>query len=92
VFFDAVALVLSASAGTLLAKDAGAVDFVRDAYAHLKVIGYTSGAAPLIAKAGIVDQSDEGIISLAVLQSVGDLLRVAKRQRVWAREPAIRGL
>ena len=92
VFFDAVALVLSAGAGTLLAKDAAAVDFVRDAYAHLKVIGHTSGAAPLIAKAGIVDQSDEGIISLAVLQSVGELLRVAKRQRVWVREPAIRGL
>src|SRR5690606_19250027 len=63
VFFDAVALVLNAPSGALLAKDAAAVDFVRDAFAHLKVIGYTSGAAPLLGKAGITDPSDEGVVS-----------------------------
>jgi catalase len=92
IFFDAVALVLNAPSGALLAKDAAAVDFVRDAFGHLKVIGYTSGAAALIAKAGITDQSDEGVVSLAVLQSVSTFVGAAKRQRVWAREPSIRVL
>jgi catalase len=92
IFFDAVALVLSGPAGSLLAKDAAAVDFVRDAFGHLKVIGYTSGAAPLLERAGITDQSDEGIVSLAVLQSVSTFIDIAKRQRIWAREPTIRAL
>ena len=92
VFFDAVALVLSVGAGAVLAKDAAAVDFVRDAFGHLKVIGYTSGAAPLLAKASIADSSDDGVVSLAVLQSVNTFISAAKRQRVWAREPAIHSL
>jgi catalase len=92
IFFDAVAVVLSAAAGALLAKDAAAVDFVRDAFGHLKAIGYTSGAAPLLDKAGVAEQADEGVVSLAVLQSVGTFITVAKRQRVWAREPSIRVL
>jgi catalase len=90
VFFDAVALVLSTAAGPVLAKDAAAVDFVRDAFGHLKVIGYTSGAAPLLEAARIPDQVDEGVVSLAVLQSVTTFIEAAKQQRVWAREPAIR--
>jgi catalase len=88
-FFDAVALVLSAAAGPMLAKDAAAVDFVRDAFGHLKVIGYTSGAAPLLEAARIAEQADEGVISLAVLQSVTTFVEVAKSQRIWAREPSI---
>jgi catalase len=92
IFFDAVALVLTAVAGSLLAKDAAAVDFVRDAFGHLKIIGYTSGAAPLLQRAGIADQCDEGVVSLAVLQSVGTFINMAKRQRVWGREPTIRVL
>jgi catalase len=88
-FFDAVALVLSAAAGSVLAKDAAAVDFVRDAFGHLKVIGYTSGAAPLLEAARIADQADEGVISLAVLQSVTTFVDTAKNQRIWAREPSI---
>jgi len=92
IFFDAVALVLNAASGALLAKDAAAVDFVRDAFGHLKVIGYTSGAALLLEKAGITDQADEGVVSLAVLQSVSTFVNAAKRHRVWPREPSIRAL
>jgi catalase len=92
VFFDAVAAVLSAPAGVLLSRDAAAVDFVRDAFGHLKVIGYTSGAAPLLDKAGISAAGEEGVVSLAVLQSVDTFIASAKKQRVWAREPHIRTL
>jgi len=46
----------------------------------------------LLEKAGITDQSDEGVVSLAVLQSVSTFVGAAKRQRVWAREPSIRVL
>ncbi len=92
IFFDAVAIVISAAAGPVFARDAAAVDFLRDAFGHLKVIGYTSGAAPLLQAAHIADQADEGVISLAVLQSVSTFVETAKNQRIWAREPSIRSL
>ena len=55
VVFDAVALVLSDEAGKRLAKEAAAVDFVRDAYGHLKAIAVDAGARAVL-KAGGIEQ------------------------------------
>ena len=48
VLFDAVALVLTREAAAKLAEEGAAVDFVRDAFGHLKAIGCTRrrGSAP----------------------------------------------
>ena len=62
VLFDAVALVLTHDSATRLANEAAAVDFVRDAFGHLKAIGCTPDADPLLEKAGIA--RDEGIVGL----------------------------
>ncbi len=64
VLFDAVALVLSDEAADRLTREAAARDFVADAFAHCKFIGFTAGAMPLLAKAGIEPDMDEGLISL----------------------------
>ena len=48
VVFDAVALVLSSEAGNRLAKEAAAVDWVRDAYGHLKAIAFDAGARAVL--------------------------------------------
>ena len=53
VLFDAVALVLTRDAASKLAEEGAAVDFVRDAFGHLKAIGCTLDADPLLKKAGI---------------------------------------
>ncbi|HEY0198193.1 MAG TPA: catalase, partial [Rhodanobacter sp.] len=58
--FDAVALVLSDAAGKLLAKEAAAVDFVRDAFGHLKAIAADAGAQAVLKAGGIA--KDAGVV------------------------------
>ena len=43
VLFDAVAIIVDHDAATVLAKEAAAIDFVRDAFGHLKAIGVDAG-------------------------------------------------
>jgi catalase len=86
VFFDAVAIFASAEGIKPLLKNSAAVDWVRDSFGHLKVIGHTSAAHPLFAKPSIADDLDEGMIELNGRPSVGRYIEAAKQQRVWARE------
>jgi catalase len=62
VLFDAVALILNESAAEKLCGKAAAVQFVMDAFGHLKAIGHTPGATALLQKAGV--QPDDGVVSL----------------------------
>ncbi|MFN3277092.1 MAG: catalase [Paracoccus hibiscisoli] len=62
VLFDAVALVLSAEDAARMAKFKPAVDFVSDAFAHLKAIGADDVSAKLLAAAGVVP--DAGVTKL----------------------------
>ena len=86
VFFDAVAIFASAEGASTLLKNSAAIDWVRDAFGHLKVIGHTSAAQPLFAKASLADDLDEGVIELDGRPGVGQYIEAAKQQRVWARE------
>ncbi len=52
VLFDAVAVLPSADGCALLAGDAPSLDFVGDAFAHCKFIGYGADAMPLLEAAG----------------------------------------
>jgi catalase len=85
VFFDAVAIFASAEGVKPLLKNSAAIDWVRD-FGHLKVIGHTSAAQPLFAKASIADDLDEGVIELDTRASIGQYIEAAKQQRVWDRE------
>ncbi|MGA0600286.1 catalase [Caulobacter sp. KR2-114] len=92
VLFDAVALLPSPEGGFELATEAAAVNFVRDAFAHLKVIAYLPAAEPLFVKgglSGVGPGSDPGLIVLPA-RSVDDFVRVAAEGRIWAREPQVR--
>ncbi|MBV9907534.1 MAG: hypothetical protein JOY52_08215 [Hyphomicrobiales bacterium] len=53
VFFDAVAIFASAEGVKPLLKNSAAIDWVRDAFGHVKVIGHSAVAEPLFAKTGI---------------------------------------
>ena len=86
VFFDAVAIFASADGIKPLLKNSAAIDWVRDAFGHLKVIGYMPAAQPLFAEACIADDLDEGMIELDARASVEQYIDAAKQQRVWARE------
>ncbi|MBL8781165.1 MAG: catalase [Alphaproteobacteria bacterium] len=84
IMFDAVALVLSPEAAQALTKEGAAVQFVMDAFGHLKAIGANAGAKALLDKAGV--ELDEGVTGLGK-----DFIRAAGR-RFFEREPNVRTL
>ena len=88
VFFDTVVILASEKAATDLATQAAAVDWVSDAFAHLKVLAYTPGAQPLLDRAGV--KPDAGIIPLASEKAVAKYIATARNGRIWDREPSLR--
>ena len=82
--FDAVALVLSEKGCATLLKEAAAIQFVMDAFGHLKAIGAGKAAKPLLDKAGV--EADEGITAL------GKPFLEAAARRYYEREPKLRML
>ncbi len=86
VLFDAVAVIASDNgAGALLAESA-AVAWVHDAFAHLKVIGATAQAGPLLDAAGV--EPDEGVVGIG--KDAAAFITAAAAGRIWAREPDVR--
>ncbi|MDT6942009.1 catalase [Brucella pseudogrignonensis] len=90
VLFDAVALVLSEEAVNRLIGESTARDFVADAFAHCKFIGFTAGAMPLLTKAGIEPEMDEGLIPLDNARAATDFVASCRKLRLWAREDTVK--
>jgi catalase len=88
VVFDAVALVLSEPAGKALCREAAAVDFVRDAFGHLKAIAADAGAQALLMAGGIEPDPDPGVVGADEVKAF--LSAACTRQ--WAREKTVRTL
>ncbi|RWC28428.1 MAG: hypothetical protein EOS27_18910 [Mesorhizobium sp.] len=53
ILFDSVVPLVSEDGAEMLAKDAASRDFVADAFAHLKFIGFTAAAGPLLTAGGV---------------------------------------
>jgi len=87
VLFDAVAIVLSEDGCAQLLKEGAAVDFAKDAFGHLKAIGHTPEAQPLLDKAGV--EPDASVIDLS---TEADAFLAPARTRQWDREPKVRML
>jgi catalase len=93
VLYDAVAVIAEPGGARALAARPAARDFVTDAVAHCKFIGYTSGAAVLFEAAGLpADPSaeDEGFVSLADYPAAEFIAR-CRRLRFWHRQFAAAG-
>jgi catalase len=84
VLADAVAVLLSEEGTAALLKEGAAIQFVMDAFGHLKAIGHSPEAQPLLDKAGV--QPDEGVTGL------DKNFIAAAAKRFWAREPGVRTL
>ena len=82
--FDAVAIVLSDEGCASLLKEGAAVQFAMDAFGHLKAIGASEAAKPLLDKAGV--EADDGVTDL------GKAFVAAAKKRFYAREPGVRTL
>jgi catalase len=81
VLYDAVALLPAPDAMHDLLQESSARDFVADAFAHCKFIGYAEAALPLFEKAGVAAADlDEGCIALENAKGVENLLRAWRLQ------------
>lgn len=85
VTLDAIVLALSEAGCAALLGDGAAVDFIKDAFSHLKAIGHTPDAKPLLDKAGVIP--DEGVCDIET--GLDDFVHTAAI-RQWDREPGVR--
>ena len=86
VLFDAVAVILSDAGAKALASEGAAIDFVRDAFGHLKAIAIDAGGQHLLQTAGV--KPDSGVV--AAVETAAFI--AAAKTRLWAREPGVRTL
>ena len=86
VLFDAVAVILSAGGAQALSNESAAIDFVRDAFGHLKAIAADKGAHALLKKANIA--RDAGVVSADDPKA----FLAAAKTRQWDREKSVRTL
>lgn len=86
VIFDAVAIILSDEAANALSDEAAAIDFIRDAFGHLKAIVADNGGKVLIEVANI--KEDAGVLEAFNVEA----FIAAAKTRQWDREKSVRTL
>ncbi|HEX6522707.1 MAG TPA: catalase [Streptosporangiaceae bacterium] len=84
VLYDAVVVLTSKDGATELAAMPAARDFVTDAYAHCKFIGFTGDARPLFEASGVTPLMDDGFIALDE-RSPEDFIAKCGELRFWDR-------
>ncbi|HEY0329616.1 MAG TPA: catalase [Rhodopseudomonas sp.] len=90
VLYDAVALLASEAEIDALVQESTARDFVADAFAHCKFIGYVAAAEPLLAKAAVFDSLDEGCVKLGSAKDAKNFVGELGTLRIWARESTVK--
>jgi catalase len=86
VLYDAVALLPSEAGVEVLMQEPTARDFVADAFAHCKFIGYVAAALPLFEKAGVPNDRDSGCIALEGPGRGAAFVATCRQLRFWMRE------
>jgi catalase len=93
VLYDAVALLLTPAGVKTLQKEVAARDFVSDAFAHAKFIGYTQAASELFAQAGIdASALDGGFVALDQLGKAAEFVATIRALRFWERENVVKAV
>lgn len=90
VVFDAVVLLPSEAGVEALCREATARDFVADAFAHLKFIGYVASAEPLMTRAGVAPEADAGVIRLGKASDAVGFGKACRKLRYWDRESEVK--
>ena len=90
VLFDAVTVLPSAQGAALLTNHPAARDFVADAFAHFKFVGYAGAAEPLLTKAGIgSSERDGGCLRIESVDDIQSFVAACRDMRFWQRELAM---
>jgi catalase len=88
VLFDAVIAMPSAAGAKELLGNAASIDWLRDAFGHLKAIGHTADAKPLFDKAGVAP--GDGVVELHGSGGLAAFIAAAKKHKIWDREKLVR--
>ena len=86
VLFDAVAVILSVEGAKALSMESAAIDFVHDAFGHLKAIAVDKGGHALLKTANV--GQDAGVVDAKDT----DAFITAAKTRQWNREKSVRTL
>lgn len=86
ILYDAVAVLVSEEGAETLIKMPPARDFVADAFAHCKFIAYSAEAGPLLEKAGIQSELDDGCMELSKKGDGKSFVEKCRALRFWERE------
>jgi len=86
VLFDAVAVILSDEGAKTLSMESAAIDFVRDAFGHLKAIAVDKGGQALLRIANV--GQDAGVVNAKDKEA----FIAAAKTRQWDREKSVRTL
>jgi catalase len=84
VLFDAIAVILSDESAKILSTEAAAIEFVHEAFSHLKAIAVDNGGRMLLKMAKI--EQDAGVVST----SNKDAFITIAKTRQWDREKFVR--
>jgi catalase len=87
VLFDAVAVVTSEDGAAELASMPAARDFLSDALAHFKFIGFVEAARPLFDRIRAEAGADRGQIALHGRESATRFVQSCRAHRFWDRTP-----
>ncbi len=85
VLYDAVAIITNGAGAAKLAEAPAARDFVNDAFAHCKFVGYTEAATVLFSAVGLDGKLDQGFLRLDGGE-VNGFFRSCAQLRFWQRE------
>ncbi|QJR81664.1 catalase [Alteromonas pelagimontana] len=86
VLYDAVAILVSDAGAKKLAMVPEAKDFVMDAFAHKKFVGYTASAMTIFDEVNLSAKMDAGFVDLAQADS-SEFLKTLGNLRYWQRQP-----
>jgi catalase len=90
VLFDAVVALPSEAGAKELLGVAAAIDWLRDAFGHLKAIGFNAATKPLLDKAGIEADPAMGVIALDGKNGIEGFIATAKKHKIWERDKLVR--
>jgi catalase len=85
VLYDAVAVITTDEGAKLLAAMPEAKDFVTNAHAHKKFVGFVAAAKPLFDAAGLGDRVDEGYVDLSARGAAKRFVEACRAVRLWER-------
>ena len=85
VLFDAVAVIPSEEGIVGLLKLPAARDFVADAYAHYKLIGFSEPTKRLFAKGGLPEDLDDGFVAIGSAKDAATFIVACRSLRFWER-------